>query len=127
MPERKANKIVPFMQGAEFYFAKYRRKLEQGKYIDALCALRAACDKKPEDQEYALELAELYTEMDFYEESNYILLKLFPENPARQEECLYGMGCNFLDCRILTGRGNALRKCCIIIRKAVREKMLRIF
>lgn len=95
MPERKANKIVPFMQGAEFYFAKYRRKLEQGKYIDALCALRAACDKKPEDQEYALELAELYTEMDFYEESNYILLKLFPENPARQEECLYGMGCKF--------------------------------
>lgn len=95
MPERKANKIMPFAQGAEFYFAKYKRKLEQGQYIEALCALRVACEKEPEKREYALDLAELYTEMDFYEESNYILLKLFPKAPDYQEECLYGMGCNF--------------------------------
>ena len=74
MPERKANKIMPFAQGAEFYFAKYKRKLEQGQYIEALCALRVACEKEPEKREYALDLADLYTEMDFYEESNYLLL-----------------------------------------------------
>ncbi len=98
----KGNKVLSFVQGADFYFAKYRRSLEKERYIDALCALRTAYEKEPECQEYALELAELYTEMDFYEESNYILLQIFPTDPQYQEECLYGMGCNFFGMQDIT-------------------------
>jgi len=90
-----AKKVLSFEQGADFYFAKYQRHLDRQQYAEALQALRTAVQKQPDNAEYAMDLARLYSEMDFYLESNYILLNIFPQYPAYQEECLYGMGCNF--------------------------------
>lgn len=95
MPGEKQTKVLAFRQGADFYFSRYERLLAREDYVDALSALRTAHEKAPDNLEYTMELAELYTEMDFYEESNCLLLGIFSKEPGYQEECLYGMGCNF--------------------------------
>ena len=103
--------MLAFRQGADFYFSRYERLLAREDYVDALSALRTAHEKAPDNLEYTMELAELYTEMDFYEESNCLLLGIFSKEPGYQEECLYGMGCNFFGLQDPAGaQGNALLK-----------------
>lgn len=82
MPGEKQTKVLAFRQGADFYFSRYERLLAREDYVDALSALRTAHEKAPDNLEYTMELAELYTEMDFYEESNCLLLGIFSKEPG---------------------------------------------
>lgn len=97
--KKKRSKILKFETSANFHYIKYQKLIDQGDYIDSLVALRAALQKDPNNIEYQFALAELYTEMDFFEESNLLLFKLIAAAPEEQGACLFGMGCNFFGLR----------------------------
>ncbi|MBQ9942221.1 MAG: hypothetical protein IJP03_04345, partial [Christensenellaceae bacterium] len=95
MTVKKGGRVLSFDRDGEFYYSKYEKLADRGNMIDALVALRAAAEKQPDEVEFSLELAELYTEMCFFEESIFLLFELM----RRRQDCfgdgMFGLGCNF--------------------------------
>lgn len=88
-------KVVPFEQNGEFFHRKARKHVENNNYINALSYYRKAVEMDPDNLEYSLDLAEVFTEMGYFNESNQILFTIVQKNPSRCE-CYFGIGCNFL-------------------------------
>ncbi len=88
--------ILKFEQNADFFYTKYIKCVEKGRYLDALTSLRSAIEKEPEDPEFKLSLAELYTEIGDFEESNFLLFEQLRTDGTFFGDCLFGMGCNFI-------------------------------
>jgi len=95
----RTTKILKFEQNAAFHFLKYQKMADMGNYIDSLVSLRTALQKDPENVDYQLALAELYTEMSYFEESNYRLFSIIEKRKDRYGDCLFGLGCNFFGLR----------------------------
>jgi len=93
---QKDSKIIPFEQSGEFYYRKAQKYIDNNNYIDALSYYRKAVEKDPDNLEYLLDLAEIYTEMNYYEESNQILFYLIQSRNSNLTECYFGLGCNFM-------------------------------
>ena len=91
----KARKIVPFEQNGAFFYKKARKHIENNNYINALSYYRKAVEKDPDNVEYLLDLAEVFTEMSYFTESNQILFGIV-QRDAAQGDCYFGIGCNFL-------------------------------
>ena len=92
-------KILSFERDAEYYFQRFQKSIDQGKYMDSLISLRTALRKDPANDEYMVSLAELYTGMEFYEESNFILFDLLMRGVHFDGDVLFGMACNFFGLR----------------------------
>ncbi len=88
--------ILKFEQNADFFFTKYIKCVEKGRYLDALLSLRSAIEKDPADPEFRVSLAELYTEIGDFEESNFLLFEQLRADGSFFGDCLFGMGCNFI-------------------------------
>lgn len=88
-------KVLPFEQTGDFFYRKARKSLETNNYINALNYYRKALEKEPDNIEYSLDLAEVYTEMSYYNESNRILFSILQKD-STAIECYFGIGCNFL-------------------------------
>ena len=88
-------KIIPFEQNGEFFHRKARKYVENNNYINALSYYRRAVEKEPDNIEYLLDLAEVFTEMGYFTESNQILFGIVQKNQSRGD-CYFGIGCNFL-------------------------------
>ncbi len=88
-------KIIPFEQDGEFFYRKAKKYEENNQYIDALNFYRKAVEKDPENSNYMLDLAETFTEMNYFEESNKILFSMIRRKKVLAD-CYFGLGCNFL-------------------------------
>lgn len=88
-------KVIPFEQNGQFYYKKAKKYVENNNYIDALSFYRKAVEKDPENLEYRLDLAQVFTEMGYYEESNQILLYILQKDDGKAD-CYFCLGCNFL-------------------------------
>jgi tetratricopeptide (TPR) repeat protein len=88
-------KVVPFEQNGEFFHRKARKHVENNNYINALNYYRKAIEKDPDNLEYSLDLAEVFSEMGYFNESNQILFSVVQKNPSRPD-CYFAIGCNFL-------------------------------
>ncbi len=99
MGKEERAKVLKFERNAEFHYMKSQKQADDGKYIDSLVSLRSALKLEPDNREYALALAELYTEMDYFEESNDLYFSLLKDRAADYGEILFGMGCNFFGLR----------------------------
>lgn len=97
--KKSRTKIVSFERDADYYFLKYQRQMDRGAYLDALESLRTAVKKQPENSEYKLALAEFYTEINYFEESNYWVLDAIGSSSGEGERCLFLLGCNFFGMR----------------------------
>lgn len=91
----KIRKVVPFEQNGEFFHRKARKFIENNNYIYALNYYRKAIEKDPDNVEYSLDLAEVFTEMGYFNESNQILFTILQKDPARSV-CYFAIGCNFI-------------------------------
>lgn len=89
------NKIIAFDQDGEFFYKKAKKFEENNEYIEALSYYRKAVEKDPENIDYMLDLAETFTEMSCFEESNKILFSMLHDNKVIPD-CYFGLGCNFL-------------------------------
>ncbi len=95
---RRKDNILPFEQSGEFFHRIGQSKLDRSNYTDALLYYRRALEKDPENVEYRLAMAETFTEMGCFEDSNRILLNLV-QHDNEQTECFFGIGCNFVGLR----------------------------
>ncbi|NMA95411.1 MAG: tetratricopeptide repeat protein [Clostridiales bacterium] len=89
------NKIVPFDQDGEFFYRRAKKFEEHNDYIEALNYYRKAVEKDPDNIEYMLNLAETFTEMNCFHESNRILFSMIHSEEV-VPDCYFGLGCNFL-------------------------------
>ncbi len=88
-------RILPFDQPGTFHYRRAQKRLDQQRYLDALQSLRSAVQKDPDNPEYQLDLAEIFTEMCCFDESNQVLFALM-RSPQSVSECYFGLGCNFM-------------------------------
>lgn len=92
---KKQNKVVPFEQSGQFFHRKAQKYMDSNNYINALSFYRKAVEKEPQNIEYSLDLAEIFTEMGYFDQSSRILFSIIQKDGTRTE-CYFGLGCNFL-------------------------------
>ncbi|MFZ5974320.1 MAG: tetratricopeptide repeat protein [Bacillota bacterium] len=93
---KKEDNILSFEQTGTFYQRRALRHMDRNNYFEALGYYRKAIEKDPGNLQYRLELAELYTEMGYFDESNQLLLGLMQKSSPDNPECIFAMGCNFM-------------------------------
>ena len=91
----RLKKVVPFEQDGSFFYRKARKYIENNNYIHALNYYRKAVEKDPDNLEYSLDLAEIFSEMGYFHESNLIHFFILQRDPTRAS-CYFSIGCNFL-------------------------------
>lgn len=90
------SKILSFDQPGEFFLRKAEKLLDENNFVDALPFFRKATEKEPKNIDFKLALAEVFTEMNFFEESNNILFEVIKTSGEEATECYFGLGCNFM-------------------------------
>lgn len=91
----RLKKVIPFEQDGSFFYRKARKYIENNNYIHALNYYRKAVEKDPDNLEYSLDLAEVFSEMGYFHESNLILFSILQKDNTYYS-CYFSIGCNFL-------------------------------
>lgn len=86
-------KVVPFNRSAAYVHHRALKNMRDNNPVDALELMRHAVEHSPDNQEYLLDLAEMYCEMGCHEQSNRILLDMIAGKDA-PAECYYGLALN---------------------------------
>lgn len=89
------NKVLSFNQPAEFFVRKAEKHIDAGNFIEALQLYRQVLGMDPHNVEYLLGIAQIYSEMGLYADSNDVLLKIVRYGNA-PTECLFALGCNYM-------------------------------
>jgi tetratricopeptide (TPR) repeat protein len=89
------NNVLSFNQPAEFFVRKAEKHIDAGNFIEALQLYRQVLGMDPHNVEYLLSIAQIYSEMGLYAESNDVLLKIVRYGNA-PTECLFALGCNYM-------------------------------
>lgn len=92
---KEHKKILSFHQPAEFFIKKAEKHIDAGNFLEALALYRCVLGMEPENVDYLLNIAQIYSEMGLYAESNDVLLKIakYGKTPT---ECLFALGCNYM-------------------------------
>ena len=107
--EKKKN-IISFHQPAAFYQRRAMLALADDRILDALVFYRKAREIDPDNFDYAAGMADIYTELEFFEESNAVIYEAMRKHPKRAKECTFLMGCNFMGLSYLTNADKCFRK-----------------
>ena len=91
----KQNNVLSFYQPPDFFIKKAEKHIDAGNFIEALQLYRQVLGMDPDNVEYLLCIAQIYTEMGLYSESNDVLLKI-ARNGDTPTECLFALGCNYM-------------------------------
>jgi len=89
-----ANNVLSFDRPGHFYSRKAMKYAENDQFFMALDYARKAVEHD-DHPDYQLDLAEIYSEMGCYEDSNFILFELVRKEQLIPE-CYFNIGCNFL-------------------------------
>lgn len=92
---KKQRKVVPFDQNGQFYYRKAKKHMNNNNYLGALNFYRKAIEKEPQNVEYLMDLAEVFTEMGCFHQSSKVLFSILQKEKSRGD-CYFGLGCNFL-------------------------------
>ncbi len=87
------SKVVPFRRNASYLHQRALKNKRAGSRLDALELLRQALRREPDNTSYALDMAQLCSEMGLFEQSNRLLTRAMTNGDA-SPECLYGMALN---------------------------------
>ena len=85
------SKVVSFQRNADYLRQRALKSRREGKNADALELMRQAALREPDNAAYALELANMYSEMGLYEQADRRLTRALTSGKA-PDECLYLMG-----------------------------------
>lgn len=86
-------KLVNFDRSAAYVHHRALKNMRDNNPVDALELMRHAVEHSPQNREYKLDLAEMYCEMGYHEQSNRILLDMIAQGDA-PAECYYGLALN---------------------------------
>lgn len=95
MVKNNQNKVLSFWQPAEFYIRKAEKHIEQGNFLEALQLYRKLIGIEPDNTQYLLYVAQVYSEIGLYNESNDIIHKIMRQGDT-PAECLFALGCNYI-------------------------------
>lgn len=87
------SKVVSFERNADYLRQRALKNRREGKSVDALELMRQASLREPENMAYAMELADMYSEMGLQEPANRAMLRVMMKTGAKNE-CLYLMANN---------------------------------
>ncbi len=90
------NRVLKYNQSGAFLLKKAEKLANNNKLIEALPFYRRAEAAEPDNLDYKLYLAEAYTDMGRFEDSNAILINMLKNKSTAITECFFGMGCNFM-------------------------------
>ena len=93
--KKNTDNVLSFRQPPEFYIKKAEKHIEQGNFLEALQLYRKLIGMEPDNAQYLLYIAQIYSEIGLYEESNDIIHKIMRQGEA-PTECLFALGCNYL-------------------------------
>lgn len=99
--------VLPFKQPGHFFHKRATIKVDRSDYLDAVGFLHKALELDPDNSEYLLDLADVYSRMYCFEESNQILASVIRRGQT-SPECFFGMGCNFYAMRQFSNAREAL-------------------
>lgn len=93
--DKQNSNVLSFNQPAEFFIKKAEKHIDAGNLLEALALYRCVLGMEPKNVEYLLNIAQIYSEMGLYAESNDVLLKIakYGNTPT---ECLFALGCNYM-------------------------------
>lgn len=88
-------KVVPFDRGADFVHQRAKKNQRENNLVEALELMRNAVSQSPDNESYALDLAELLSETGCRARANRLLLDMLVggKDPDR---CLYALAVNML-------------------------------
>lgn len=101
-------KVVSIDRSSAYVHHRAMVNRRENNPVDALELMRRAVEHAPENQEYRLDLAELYCEMGCHEQSNRLLLDMLAQKDA-PAECYYGLALNQLGMNDIEGAQHSLR------------------
>lgn len=91
---RKQN-IISFIPEGDFYFSKGVAAFQKGKYNTAVKWLVKAIEKAPDDPVYQSQLAVIYAEIGYFEQSNELLKAIVEQYGERYADCYYLLAHNY--------------------------------
>lgn len=100
-------RVVSFGRTAAYVHHRAMVNRRDNHVVDALELLRHAVEEQPRNLEYRLDLAELYCEMGYHEQSMRLLLDILAEEGG-PSECFYGLALNQLEMNDLFGARRSL-------------------
>lgn len=103
-------KVVPFDRGADFVHQRARKNQRENNLVEALELMRKAVAQSPDNESYAIDLAELYSETGCRARSNQLLLDMLV-NGKDTGRCLYDLALNMLGSNDPEGAKRLLRLC----------------
>ena len=104
----KHPRVVSFERSPDYVHQRAMLNRRDNNIVDALELMRSAVEKSPDNQEYKLDLAELYCEMGCHGQSSRLLLDMLMQ-ANRPSECYYGLALNYLGMNDVTSAMKLLR------------------
>ena len=104
----KNPRVVSFERSPDYVHHRAMLNRRDNNIVDALELMRSAVEKSPENQEYKLDLAELYCEMGCHGQSSRLLLDMLMQDDG-PSECYYGLALNYLGMNDVTAAMKLLR------------------
>ncbi len=93
--KKTSNNVLSFKQPAEFYIKKAEKHIDAGNFLEALQLYRNLVGMEPDNVEYLLFIAQIYSEIGLFNESNDMIHKIMRQGHT-PTECLFALGCNYL-------------------------------
>lgn len=95
MENTNTSNVLSFRQPAEFYIKKAEKHIDAGNFLEALQLYRNLVGMEPDNVEYLLYIAQIYSEIGLFAESNDMIHKIMRQGHT-PTECLFALGCNYL-------------------------------
>ncbi len=89
-------KVVPFIQSPQYFIKKASQAEKSDRLLDALVYYRKARDMEPGNISVLTAMADIYTELEYFEESNALIYEALRKDPTPREDLIFLMGCNYM-------------------------------
>ncbi|WLR41435.1 tetratricopeptide repeat protein [Bacillus carboniphilus] len=94
--EKKSNaQVVSFFQDEQYYYKRGMKAYHEGDLDRAARFLRRANQVNPSDADVIIQLANIYTELGDYDQSNSLLIDVMDQNDIEINDCYYFLANNY--------------------------------
>ncbi|MEX1308605.1 MAG: tetratricopeptide repeat protein [Eubacteriales bacterium] len=102
--------VVPFKQSPQYFIKKASQAEKSDRLLDALVYYRKARDMEPGNISVLTAMADIYTELEYFEESNALIYEAMRKDPASHEDLIFLMGCNYMGMSYLSNADTCFKQ-----------------
>ncbi len=108
--KRLKQKVVPFNQSTAYFIKKASQAENSDRLLDALVYYRKAREMEPGNISVLTAMADIYTELEYFEESNALIYEALRKDPTSREELTFLLGCNYMGMSYLSNADTCFRQ-----------------